>query len=358
MDVTQAFAELGLTLHASQAEAKLAYRTMAMRWHPDICGGPEADSRMKSINVAYAQVCQYLETQAKTTSKTTSSANAASMSDADFTPFDAKTGFKTARAQREEWVQRTVQVSLFEAAFGCVKRVSGMEAAHCARCGGSGESSGSWTLGARCMKCLGRGLVAQAGGLAPCSACKGSGVFKMAPPACGSCKGTGRAERRAWLLDVHIHAGTLDGCEVKAADIRVRAGPPEAPRHFKLKLQLEKHPLFKLEQDRLSVSVPISLWRWSLGGEITVPTLDGTVLVNLPAKPSAILVKNQGWPQAGEPRQRRPLFVLPRIVYPEHLSDKERELLQRLDASDKLPEVEGWKRHVQAWMQASAPDAA
>lgn len=365
MDVKQAFAELGLTPLASPAEAKAAYRALAMRWHPDIHGDLAADSRMKSINVAYALICQHLDAQARVASRAAPSGNSgaechASTGATGFTPFDWKTGFKTsagaATGWRGELVQRTLQVSLFEAAFGCVKRVSGLEPACCARCGGSGEFPGTWTLGAQCMQCGGRGLVAKSGGVRPCNACQGSGRYKPAPPACSACKGTGKTERQAWLLDVQIHAGTLDGHVVKASDITVRNGAPAA-RDFKLTLQLEKHPLFKLVQDRLSVAVPISFWRWSLGGEITVPTLEGIARVTLPLKPAALLVKHQGWPEAGAPERRKPLFVLPRIVYPEHLSDNERELLQMLDARDKLSEVEGWKRHVQAWAEACAPDA-
>jgi molecular chaperone DnaJ len=192
--------------------------------------------------------------------------------------------------------------------------------------------------------------------MAPCAACKGSGVFRPAPPDCPACKGSGKTERRAWVVDVHIHAGTLDGAVVQAGDIRLRSGQAQAPRRFSFTVQLEKHPLFQLDHDRLSVGVPVSLWRWSLGGDVTVPTLDGSVRVSLPAKPTAMLVKNRGWPEAFAPHRRKPLFVLPRIIYPERLDAHERNLLQMLDARDQLPEVAGWKRHVQAWVEASAAD--
>jgi len=188
----------------------------------------------------------------------------------------------------------------------------------------------------------------------PCAACQGSGLLKPPPPHCTACKGTGRAERRAWMADVHIHAGTLDGTEVQAQDIQVRTHVAEAPRGFRLRVQLEKHPLFKLVQGRLSVSVPISFWRWSMGGEMTVPTLDGSTQVNLTVRPIAILVKGQGLPEAQAAHRRGPLYVLPRVVYPQVLGAQERELLQMLDTCGPLPEVEGWKRHVQAWVEACA----
>jgi molecular chaperone DnaJ len=279
-----------------------------------------------------------------------------------FTEFDWKTGFQSrpaagqpgAAAPRQAPVQRTLQVSLFEAAFGCVKRVSGTVTGTCQRCAGSGEFSGSWTLGTQCLQCHGRGQVGQSGALRACSACQGQGLLKPPPPRCTTCKGTGHAERRSWMADVHIHAGTLDGAEVQASDIRLRTSLAEAPRRIRLQVQLEKHPLFKLEIDRLSVSVPISFWRWSLGGEITVPTLEGSTRVRLAAKPTAILVKNEGWPEAKTALRRRPMYVLPRMVYPQDLGAHERELLQMLDTRGPMPEVEGWTRHVQACVEASA----
>jgi DnaJ-class molecular chaperone len=324
MDLKHAFAELGLTLQASHAEVKVAYRLLAMRWHPDVNYGLETDSRMKTINVAYAVVCQHLDglrraTELEHQRGKTRPANQAFGSASGFAEFDWKNGFatgvkpwsrepaKTPQAPQtpQTPVQQTLQLNLLEAAFGCVKRVSGIEPSTCVRCGGSGKNEG---------------LV--------------------------------------WIVDVHIHAGTLDGAEVQACDMQVRSSPPGVRPRFTFKVQLEKHPLFRLEQDRLSVRVPISFWRWSLGGEITVPTLEGSMRVKLPAKPTAMLVHKLGWPEAFAPHRRKPLFVMPHIIYPESLDAHERQVLQMLDARDQLPEVEGWKRAMQAWLEAKAANPA
>jgi DnaJ-class molecular chaperone len=313
MDVTHAFAELGLTLQASQAEVKAAYRLLAMRWHPDVNGGLGTDNRMKAINVAYAAACQHLEALTKSKEPLqhhpARAPHHASGSASGFFEFDAKTGFATGakpgareRAKTPQtWVQQTLQLSLLEAAFGCVKRISGVEPNTCARYGAGGKTEGLF-----------------------------------------------------WIVDVHIHAGTLEGAEVQACDMQVRSSPAGVRPRFTFKVQLEKHALFRLEQDRLSVRVPISFWRWSLGGEITVPTLQGSVRVKLPAKPTAMLVPKQGWPEAFAPHRRKPLFVMPHIIYPESLDAQQRQMLQMLDARDTLPEVEGWKRHLQDWVEAAA----
>lgn len=366
MDLNQAFAELGLSLHSNAVDAKAAYRTLAMQWHPDVNPSPQACARMKLINVAYALACRHLDSrqQAKASDATPRPPQSAEQSKSGFTEYDWKKGFKPASSgftgQPPAMVRRNVQVSLFEAAFGCVKRVSGMEPDTCARCAGSGEYAGVWTLGSKCVQCFGKGMHGARGGanagsrLTLCAACKGSGVFKPPTPPCPLCKGTGKAERKAWMVDVHIQAGTLDGAEVPVGDIRLRASLDASPRKFKLTVQIEKNPIFRLDVDRLSVIVPVSILRWALGGEMTVPTLDGSISVRLPDRFTGLWVRDQGWPQFGNSKQRKSLFVLPKMVYPEGLGDEERRTLHALDARCKSPEVEGWNRSVQAWMESAA----
>jgi molecular chaperone DnaJ len=368
MDLQEAFAELGLSRPTNHADAKVAYRSLAMHWHPDTNGSPHAGARMKLINVAYALVCRHLDAHPHATATATAAdprpAQPAARSQSGFTEYDWKRGFSApasgCNSTRSVLVQRSVQVSLFEAAFGCVKRLSGMESDTCVRCAGSGEYPGDWTLGARCMQCFGSGLHGAGGGLETaerplrCVACQGSGVFKPEPPQCTLCRGSGKAERKCWTVDVHIHAGALDCAEVAASDIRLRSSLNGMIKKFKLTVQIEKSPIFRLDHDRLSVVVPVSLLRWVLGGEMTVPTLDGTIRVALPDRPTGLWVQGQGWPQFGKPNQRQPLFVLPKMVFPADLQGEERHMLQALDARCKLPEVEGWNRSVKAWRESAA----
>lgn len=292
MDIQQAFAELGLTPQATQAQAKTAYRMLAMRWHPDINTGVATEQRMKAINVAYALVCQHLEALERAMPK----AGRAVRAEAGFAEYDWRAGFtrppQAAPPQREALVERTIRVSLFEAAFGCVKRVQGQA----------------------------------------------------------------KSGHRPWAVDVPIHAGTIHGTLVAPRDIRVRTGEQWVPRSFQFTLEIEKHPLFRLEKNRLLIHVPISMWRWALGGEITVPTLQGSVQVSLPPKPAVLLVKNQGWPEYKAPQLRRPLFVMPQLIYPAELRHADRRMLEVLEVRNQMPEVQCWGRHLQAWVEACAQE--
>jgi hypothetical protein len=50
------------------------------------------------------------------------------------------------------------------------------------------------------------------------------------------------------------------------------------------------------------------------------------------------------------------LYVLPRIVFPEHLRHEERRMLEVLDIRSDLPEVKSWGRHLQAWVESPSSD--
>lgn len=246
---------------------------------------------------------------------------ALSSSPGAFLEFDRKTGFQVGAQQpaplQAARIRRTLRLSLFEAAFGCVKRVAAMEQVPCTRCLGSG----SWQAGT-----------------------------------CQACQGRGRTDRRAWEVDVTVHAGTLDGSEIAPQDVQPVSSVRRVARRFAFTVHIEPHPLFRLDRDRLSITVPISIWRWVQGGSITVPTLQGSASVNLPRRPAAMLVPQHGWPEPGSVRRRKPLYVLPRLVFPEALRHEERRMLELLEIRSNMPEVKAWGHHLKAWLESASTD--
>lgn len=67
-DIRKCFQTLGLDLHADSGQAKVAYRRLAKRWHPDHHGRHPKDRRLgeeriREINAAYAVVRRFIDSR-------------------------------------------------------------------------------------------------------------------------------------------------------------------------------------------------------------------------------------------------------------------------------------------------------
>ncbi|ACC98346.1 Chaperone DnaJ domain protein [Elusimicrobium minutum Pei191] len=81
---------------------------------------------------------------------------------------------------------------------------------------------------------------------------------------------------------VNIPAGIRDGqtLKLKGLGSTARNG---APRDLYLKISIEPHARFTHNKQDLDIRVPVMPWTAVLGGQITVPTLDGNVKIKIPA---------------------------------------------------------------------------
>jgi curved DNA-binding protein len=106
-----------------------------------------------------------------------------------------------------------------------------------------------------------------------------------------------------------------------------------------LRIDIAPHPVFKLDGSDLAVTVPIAPWTAALGGEARVPTLDGPVTVRVPAGSSSgkrIRLKGKGYPVGGGAEGAGDLLAEFRLVVPDVLSDRERELFEELAKSSEF----------------------
>lgn len=90
-------------------------------------------------------------------------------------------------------------------------------------------------------------------------------------------------------------------------------------------VKFERHKQFRLDGADLRIDLPITLYEAVLGGKVRVPTLEGSVELNLPASVNtakALRLKGKGLHGAGD------LFVSLRIVLPEK-GDPDLESLMR-----------------------------
>lgn len=86
------------------------------------------------------------------------------------------------------------------------------------------------------------------------------------------------------------------------------------------------HSLFERDGDDLLVELPVDIYTAVLGGKSQVHTLNGDVLLTVPALSQSgqkFRLQGKGMPKLGQPRQHGDLYAQLKIVLPENLSEQE-----------------------------------
>jgi molecular chaperone DnaJ len=205
--------------------------------------------------------------------------------------------------------------------------------AQCSTCNGSGAKPG--TAPTMCSACGGRGVVDDNQGMfsfsTPCRVCGGQGVRIEHP--CPTCRGSG-VEKRQREVKTRIPAGVKDGQTIR---LKGRGGPGRnggPAGDLLVELKVMPHPLFGRSGDNLTVTVPVTISEAALGGDIDVPTLDGT-RVTLRLKPgtqtgSRHRVKGKGIQTT---HHTGDLIVTVTVQVPTDLTDAQRAAIEQLAAA-------------------------
>jgi curved DNA-binding protein len=109
-----------------------------------------------------------------------------------------------------------------------------------------------------------------------------------------------------------------------------------------LQIELQPHPIWRLDGDQLRAELPLSLDELALGGEVVVATPDGEATVQVPPGMTlgrSLRLKGKGWPLRNG---RGDLLLTPVLKLPEVLSEREKQLLQDLRQARSADPRQGW----------------
>jgi len=334
------YRELGVSSTASQDEIKKAYRKLARELHPDANPGDEkAEARFKAVSEAYgvlgdeAKRKEYDETRAMfaggggfggygtgggfpggaggrpgagggpggfdINDLFGQGAGGGAGGSGDFSDIlgdifgraarnnsgGGGGGFGPTGARRGQDVESSLTISFDDAVRGATVPITLSSPGRCERCGGTGSRPGSAPR--TCPTCAGAGLVSRSQGAfsfsEPCRDCRGTGRIIDDP--CPECHGDG-VSTRTRSLTVRVPAGVDNGQKVRLAGQGEpgRGGAPAGDLY--VTISVTPHRLFgrsKKNPDDLTLTVPVTFPELALGATLTVPTLDGTVSLKIPA---------------------------------------------------------------------------
>jgi molecular chaperone DnaJ len=229
-----------------------------------------------------------------------------------------------------------VTIEFAEAVFGVTKEISFPTLITCARCEGVGGEPG--TEPEPCPECNGTGekrrvaqtILGQMVNIVACTRCRGEGRIIATP--CTECRGEGRV-REERTLHVAIPAGIDDGQRI-ALEGQGEAGPRGGPNgDLYVAVKVREHAELVRRGTELYHELPVTFPQAALGATLTVPTVEGSEEVEVPAGSQSgheIRLRGKGVPRlrgAG----RGDLHVVVNVVVPSKLSRRERELLRELD---------------------------
>jgi len=165
-----------------------------------------------------------------------------------------------------------------------------------------------------------------------CPQCRGEGSIVADP--CPQCRGSRKAkqERR---LRVKIPAGVDSGTQVRLSgegDAGERGGPSG---DLYIAVKVLPHEFFFRNGDDVIYELPTNFAQAALGAEVNVPTLDGPTKLKIPAgsQTGAIFkLRGKGVTHLNS-RGRGDQVIKLRVVTPDTLSKRQRELLEELSST-------------------------
>ncbi|HCN28485.1 MAG TPA: molecular chaperone DnaJ [Verrucomicrobiales bacterium] len=236
--------------------------------------------------------------------------------------------------QRGSDLRYGMEITLEEAAHGCEREIEYERLNSCKSCHGSGSNSGSGRKS--CPTCGGVGQVISSRGFfqiqQTCPDCGGSGEVVSDP--CRACSGTGKARERT-KVRVKVPAGIEDGSRLRSSgngDHGSKGGPPG---DLYIVVHIRAHDVFEREGDDLHCQMPLSFATAALGGEITVPTLEGKANLKVPSgtqNGTTFRLRGKGVKVLGEDRHGD-LYVHVQIAVPTKLTSEQRAHLEAFAAS-------------------------
>ena len=350
---------LGVAETATAKEITKAYRKLARDSHPDTHpGDAAAEDRFKEVSAAYDVLGD--ETKRKEYDEvrrlgpvggfgpggpgggpggTTFNVGADGLGDLLGQMFGrGRRGGGASAAggpQRGADVEATLTLDFADAVRGLTTTLYLTTDAQCGTCNGSGAKPG--TSPKVCSRCGGRGVVDDNQGFfsfsSPCQACAGRGVTIESP--CLTCRGAG-VEKRQREVQARIPAGVADGQKIrlKGRGAPGRNGGPAGD--LIVECHVVAHARFGRDGDNLTVRVPVSFDQAALGGEIEVPTLDGspvTLRIKAGTQPgSRHRVRGKG---VVTPKHEGDLIVTVDVQVPTHLTAEQRSAVEAYAAATR-----------------------
>jgi len=339
---------LGVSRTATEVEIKSAYRKLAMKHHPDRNPGDKAaEDAFKECAEAYAVLADAEKRGLYDRfghAGVGGPAGGAGFDPSMFNEFDFADilgnmfGFgdlfgrgRRGGPQRGADLRYDLEISFEEAAHGAETTIQMPRHETCESCHGSGAAPG--TTPTVCSRCQGAGQVRTQRGFlvvaGTCPQCRGAGKTIRTP--CTTCRGEGHVGRDR-KITVKIPAGIAEGQQLRMQGEGEAGSAGGPPGSLYVVVHVKEHDFFRRDGVNLFCEIPVNFTTLALGGEIQVPTLDGSESVKVPEGTqtgTTMRLRGKGLPDVGG-RGKGDLFATVQVQTPKKITREQRQLLEQL----------------------------
>ena len=349
---------LGVARDATAEQIKDAYRTLAMKFHPDKNKDAGAEDRFKEISEAYAVLSDAEKRATYDQYGHSGFDQRYSQEDifrnANFEDIFRNSGFsfgggspfedmifssmfgaqpRRSRGKGSD-LRYDLHITLEEAAHGASKELSFRRNRKCSACKGTGAEPGSKV--ATCQKCGGQGQVRTVRRMGAfgsftsvgvCPSCNGRG--SRPSKACRECEGSGVMSANE-KFSVDIPAGVDTGSQLRLEGLGEHG--PSADGDLYVFISVAPHSVFRREGDDIFIETQIGFSSAALGAEIEVPTLSGKAKFTVPAGTqtgTTFRLKGEGMPHV-RGRGKGDQLIRVTVRTPTNLSEKQKRALSDL----------------------------
>ncbi len=343
---------LGVSRTATEVDIKSAYRKLALQHHPDRNPGDKvAEDKFKEAAEAYAVLA---DTDKRHMYDRFGHAGLGGAATGGFDP-TVFTGFedilgglgdifgfgdifgggrRRGGPQRGGDLRYDLEIAFEESAKGTSTSIQIPRQETCETCKGSGAAPGSQPT--TCPQCHGRGQLRYQQGFftvaRTCGQCRGSGQVITKP--CVTCRGAGRVQKEK-KITVKIPAGIATGQRLRLTG-EGEAGPAGGPHgDLYVVIHVQDHAFFQRENNDLFCEIPLNFPTVALGGEITIPTLEGEEPFPVPEgtqSGTTFRLRGRGMPDVTG-RGRGDLLITVKVVTPKKATKEQKKLLEQLATS-------------------------